>query len=110
MTDDHQNEIRQHVKADLDDPKRIEKRQIVDNCLELLRQKFMCDMDATPYLLKYDKKAVRGDVPDMDTLHKCRDYGKLRTLVQESGHTRFVGLGSRNSVSDLAVCRDECSW
>lgn len=90
MTDDHQNEIRQHVKSDLDDPKRIEKRQIVDNCLELLRQKFMCDMDATPYLLKYDKKAVRGDVPDMDTLHKCRDYGKLRTLVQNPDHTRFV--------------------
>lgn len=79
-----QSTIRLHAQADLNDPWRQESRERVDQCLELLRHKFMCDADATPFLLKNNPHVIRGDSPDMGTKHKCRNYDAVVSWLNQN--------------------------
>ena len=77
--------MRLHIQADINDIVRSDSREAVDQCIELLRHRLMCDGDVTPFLLKrIPTDKIRGDGPDLGTKHKCRDYNSLVVWAREN--------------------------
>ena len=69
--------MRLHVNAALDDPFRPKWRDRVDQCIELLRHKLMCEGDATLNLMWRNPERATGEGVDLSTKHKCRDYNRI---------------------------------
>jgi hypothetical protein len=44
----------------------------------------MCDADATPFLLRNNPEAIRGDSPDIGTKHKCRKYDDVMSWAKRN--------------------------
>lgn len=44
----------------------------------------MCEADATPFLLRNNPEAIRGDSPDIGTKHKCRKYEDVVSWVERN--------------------------
>jgi hypothetical protein len=62
-------------------------REHMDHCADMLRQKLMCDADAT--LLTYNWiKNHYGPHPNFNVEHKCRDYDRL---LEEAARHRVDG-------------------
>ncbi len=76
--------MRLHSHADLDDPFRSKWRDHIDQCIELLRHKLMCDGDTTPNLMKTTAHIASGEKPDLGIKHKCRDYQRVLDWANEN--------------------------
>jgi hypothetical protein len=57
--------------------------QFIDHCIEILRIALMCTADVTPIIL-YVPDWQDNPTPDFNTLHMCRDFGKIVHYVQEN--------------------------
>lgn len=74
-------------------------RQEADNCIEVLREELMCNLDATPYLIVDDPRASRGKAPFMGNTHYCRNYEQLT-------HWAILNFISEEEISYSSVLID----
>lgn len=58
-------------------------RMHVDHCIEALRLVLMCHGDTTPFFTVMDPSLSVGARGDLSPHHKCRDFEKLRSWVEE---------------------------
>ncbi|KAE8374160.1 hypothetical protein BDV26DRAFT_284485 [Aspergillus bertholletiae] len=56
-----------------------------DRCIDTLRVALMCAGDATPYLIKIVPDRPLGEGPDFNTLHQCRDFGRIKEWSDRHG-------------------------
>jgi len=59
-------------------------RMHVDHCIETLRKTLMCHGDVTPFLAIEDPKSPIGHKADFNMHQKCRDFGKIKSWIQEN--------------------------
>lgn len=59
-------------------------RDLVDECIEILREELLCDCDTTPYLIADDPGAARGFIPVIGNTHYCRDYDKIMDWASQN--------------------------
>jgi len=64
-------------------------RDHVDHCITTIRLALMCTSDLTPILLERDVENVISVIPDLQTNHKCRDFGKVQEWFIEHSYTDF---------------------
>ncbi|KAK4444362.1 hypothetical protein QBC34DRAFT_498378 [Podospora aff. communis PSN243] len=55
----------------------------VDHCFDYLRQAIMCSADMTLEKARVDPDGHRRRVDGWGTMHKCRDWGRVREIVEE---------------------------
>ncbi|THC96955.1 hypothetical protein EYZ11_003563 [Aspergillus tanneri] len=58
-------------------------RYHLDHCLDMLRQKLMCDPDLGMVTYVW-AKGWKQPFPDFSTMHKCRDYTKVLEWAREN--------------------------
>jgi len=56
--------------------------QHVEHCVQILRAKFVCEADTTPYAVMDDP--VRGKRVDVRTKRSCYDTSKARKWLEEA--------------------------
>ncbi|KAI6322301.1 hypothetical protein MCOR29_004806 [Pyricularia oryzae] len=59
-------------------------RMHIDHCLESLRIALMCWGDVTPLLVRLDGQGHDGRRADFDTHHKCRNWDKIESWMDEN--------------------------
>lgn len=60
----------------------LKNRLHADHCLEALRISLMCWGDVTPLLVRLGGPA--GARADFETHHKCRDFNKIESWIEEN--------------------------
>lgn len=53
-----------------------------DHCITSLRESVMCSADVTPFVWAWHEETQRS-VPRADTLHSCRNFGKVRQWAKD---------------------------
>ena len=59
-------------------------RQLVDQCIEKIRQDLLCQFEPTPFLEVSTNLTSAGKVPSIWTRHFCRDYSRIAEWAEGS--------------------------
>ncbi|TLD15798.1 uncharacterized protein PgNI_02498 [Pyricularia grisea] len=81
-------------------------RMHIDHCLESLRIALMCWGDVTPLLVRLDRQGYDGRKTDFNTHHKCRNWDKIESWMDENWtvynlYAHSPAIPFRNTLSNL---------